>query len=117
MEKSSADRAAHIVEKSPHLAGLVKAAAALDRLEREITRQMGAGDQDQDHIRIARIDGDCLVLAATSPAWASRARLAAADYLEAARAVWPSALRQTRVIVVPNLVENKALVENKPASR
>lgn len=52
-------------------------------------------------IGIARVDGDCLVIAADGPAHATRARLLADDLLEAARRHWPAPLKRTRVVVVP----------------
>ena len=52
-------------------------------------------------IRIACVEDDCLVIAAASPAWASRARMLAGDLLAAANALWPESLERWRVIVVP----------------
>lgn len=58
-------------------------------------------DSAHGRIRIACVEDDCLVIAATTPAWASRARMLAEDLLDAAAALWPTALTRTRVIVVP----------------
>ncbi|MGK7297045.1 MAG: hypothetical protein ACNS61_14670 [Candidatus Wenzhouxiangella sp. M2_3B_020] len=54
-------------------------------------------------IGIACIDGDCVVIAAASPARATQARLAAGDILDAARRFWPEPLARTRIIVTPGI--------------
>ncbi|MCA1780405.1 MAG: hypothetical protein LC637_13830 [Xanthomonadaceae bacterium] len=54
-------------------------------------------------IAIACIEGDCLVLAAASPARATQARLHAHSILDQVRTLWPAPLRSTRVVVVPGL--------------
>ena len=57
----------------------------------------------RSRIAIACVEGDCLVIAAASPASASQARLLADSLLEAARDHWPDSLTRTRIIVVPGL--------------
>lgn len=54
-------------------------------------------------IMIACVDGECLVIAAASPARAAQARLLAASLLQAARRHWPGRLERSRVIVTPEL--------------
>lgn len=54
-------------------------------------------------IMIACVDGDCLVIAAASPARATQARLLADTLLEGARKYWPGELARSRIIVAPDL--------------
>ncbi len=83
------------------LARLLATARALDRLDASL-RQVLPGSM-REHIGLACIEGDTLVLAATSPAWASRARLMADDLLREANRQLDERLEGTRVIVVPQL--------------
>jgi len=62
-------------------------------------------EQARGRIVVACVEGDCLVIAAASPARASQARLLADALLEAARNHWPERLARTRVIVAPGLAE------------
>lgn len=55
------------------------------------------------HLRVACIEGETLVLAAGSPAWATQARMHQARLLEAARQLWPEPLSGVRVIIAPGL--------------
>jgi len=55
------------------------------------------------HIAIACVEDDCLVIAATSPARASQARLLAEPLLAEARHHWPGKLTRSRIIVAPGL--------------
>ncbi|MBY6205172.1 DciA family protein [Halomonas denitrificans] len=55
------------------------------------------------HLRVACIEGETLVLAAGSPAWATQARMHQASLLEVAKALWPQPLANVRVIVAPGL--------------
>ena len=52
-------------------------------------------------IRVACVEGDCLVIAAASSARATQARLLADTLLQAVREHWPGRLARTRVIVMP----------------
>lgn len=66
-----------------------------DRLQAELP------ESAKGRIRAACIEGDCLVLAASSPAWASRARVMAESLRVAADDLWPTPVRRFRVIVMP----------------
>lgn len=57
----------------------------------------------RDHLRVACVEDEMLVLAAGSPAWATQARFHQARLLEVARELWPQPLRGVRVIVAPGL--------------
>ena len=81
------------------LGRLLATARALDRLDASL-RQVLPGSM-REHIGLACIEGKTLVLAASSPAWASRARLMAADLLREANRQLDERLEGTRVIVVP----------------
>jgi len=81
------------------LGRLLATARALDRLDATL-RQVLPGSM-REHIGLACIEGKTLVLAATSPAWASRARLMADDLLKEANRQMDERLEGTRVIVVP----------------
>jgi len=80
---------------------LLQTARALDRLDADL-RQVLPGSM-REHIGLACIEGETLILAATSPAWASRARLMADDLLREANRRLDQRLTGTRVIVVPQL--------------
>ncbi|RFF29719.1 DciA family protein [Wenzhouxiangella sediminis] len=83
------------------LSRLLATARALDQLDAEL-RQVLPGSM-RENIGVACIEGKTLVLAATSPAWASRARLMADDLLREANRQLDDRLEGTRVIVVPRL--------------
>lgn len=83
------------------LGRLLATARALERLDASL-RQVLPGSM-REHIGLACIEGKTLVLAATSPAWASRARLMAEDLLKEANRQLDERLEETRVIVVPQL--------------
>ncbi|NBB92924.1 MAG: DUF721 domain-containing protein [Gammaproteobacteria bacterium] len=83
------------------LARLLSTARALDRLDARL-RPVLPGSM-REHIGVACIEGRTLVLAATSPAWASRARLMAGDLLKEANRQLDERLEGTRVIVVPGI--------------
>ncbi len=55
------------------------------------------------HLRVACIEGETLVLAAGSPAWATQARMHQARLLSAAQALWPERLSNVRVMIAPGL--------------
>lgn len=77
---------------------LARGFEALDaRLQARLPESM------RGHVRLACIEGECLVLAAASPAWASRARLTADELLAEANRHVDGRLARTRVIVVPQL--------------
>jgi len=83
------------------LSALMRAASAFEALEQRLGPLLAAEWRDQ--IRVACIEEGCLMLAARSPAWATRARLQADQLLEAAREIWPGELREVKVVVVPAL--------------
>jgi len=93
--------AMHISEGHEGLSRLLATARALDRLDASL-RQVLPGSM-RENIGLACIEGKTLVLAATSPAWASRARLMADDLLREANRQLDERLEGTRVIVVPQL--------------
>lgn len=90
-----------VSESHDGLGRLLATARALDRLDASL-RQVLPGSM-RDHIGLACIEDKTLVLAATSPAWASRARLMAEDLLKEANRQLDERLEGTRVIVVPQL--------------
>jgi hypothetical protein len=83
------------------LSRVLSTARALDRLDADL-RQVLPGSM-RENIGLACIEGNTLVLAATSSAWASRARLMANDLLREANRLLDERLDGTRVIVVPRL--------------
>lgn len=90
-----------IAADSPGLAGALRAARAY----RELNRRLAPGlpESARDAVRVACVEGDCLVIAAASPTWASRARMLAPELLEQAAALWPQALNEWRVVVAPGM--------------
>ena len=55
------------------------------------------------HLRVACIEGETLVLAAGSPAWATQARMHQARLLGVAKGLWPEPLSNVRVIIAPGM--------------
>lgn len=92
---------ADVSQSHEGLSRLLATARALDRLDAAL-RQVLPGSM-RENIGLACIEGKTLVLAATSPAWASRARLMADDLLREANRQLDERLEGTRVIVVPRL--------------
>jgi len=82
-------------------AAVLREAASYIELNRRVREAVPASARGE--IGIARITGDCVEIAAATPARATQARLAADDILAAARAHWPAELRSTRIIVVPGV--------------
>jgi hypothetical protein len=102
MGRERAEReVAEISERDRPLGRLLATARAYDRLDAAL-RQVLPGSM-REHIGLACIEGNTLVVAATSPAWASRARLMAEDLLKEANRQLDERLEGTRVIVVPRL--------------
>jgi hypothetical protein len=97
MEFRSEKDLAGIVGSDRTLSALLRAGKMFDELDRHL--QPVLSDTLRGHAQVACVDGECLVLAADSPAWASRARLEAPALLEAARKIWPRELNNWRVIV------------------
>ncbi len=81
------------------LSGVLRQARAFEALDQRL--QLLLPESDRGHIRVACVEGETLVLAATSPTWSSRARLHALALLEAAASLWPTPLTKTRIIVAP----------------
>jgi hypothetical protein len=88
-----------ISEADGGLGRLLATARALERLDAHLQSTLPARLRGQ--VRLACIEGKTLVLAASSPAWASRARLLADDMLREANRQLDEPLTSTRVIVVP----------------
>ncbi len=80
---------------------LLKAGRLFEELDRVV--QPILPEQARGRIQVACIEEDCLVLAAASPAWASRARLLADTALAEANRHLPDPLKRTRVIVAEGL--------------
>ncbi len=97
MEKPAEKKPAQIASDDRGLATLLRVGRVFDELDRRL--QSSLPESSRGHIRVACVDGDCLVLTAESSAWASRARLEAETLLQAARQIWPENLRHTRIIV------------------
>jgi hypothetical protein len=88
---------AGIVGSDRTLSTLLRAGRMFDELDRRL--QPVLSETLRGKVQVACVDGDYLVLAADSPAWATRARLEAPVLLEAAREIWPRDLNHWRVIV------------------
>ncbi|MEE4330331.1 MAG: DciA family protein [Wenzhouxiangella sp.] len=99
MSQGNERRAAEVAGRDRQLAALMRTAGIFERLDQKLKPLLPEGERA--HIRLACVENDTLVFAADSPAWATRARLAAPRLLAAAAELWPTTLRRTRVIVVP----------------
>ncbi|MGY6631095.1 MAG: DciA family protein [Wenzhouxiangella sp.] len=97
MDKPNARPVQAVVDGHRSLAALLRAGKAFDELEKRLRPHMS--EISRETVRVACVEGDTLVLSVTTPAWASRARLEAPRLLYEAQAIWPSPLRQFRVIV------------------
>jgi hypothetical protein len=53
----------------------------------------------REQVRVACIEDRTLVMAASSPGWATQARLQQHQLLEAAKALWPTPLDSVRIII------------------
>ncbi len=80
---------------------LLRAQGAFQALDERIQPLLPS--EVQGKVQIACVDRNTLVIAAASPAWASRARLESMRILDAAAELWPEELTKTRVIVSPSL--------------
>ena len=74
------------------LASLLRASQAFEALDARLRPHLS--ESSRGNIRVACVEGDCLVLAAASSAWASRARLEAQNLLEHAKELWPRRAHQ-----------------------
>ena len=101
MERRAEKSLTAVVETTDPLQRLLRAQRIFDALDQKI--QPVLSDATRGNVFVARVHGSTLVLAARSPAWASRARLEAQSALQAARTVWPEALDNVQVIVSPGL--------------
>ena len=99
--RSGWDRIREITKGQTGLASAVRKAELYLALNRRIQPLLPASSRGQ--IAIACIEGDCLIIAAASPARATQARLHAEAILDQVRVLWPAPLRRTRVVVVPGL--------------
>ncbi len=100
MEEKSEKNLDQVAGNSQRLVSLLNAGRLFDELDRLI--QPLLPEQARGQIQVACVEDDCLVLAASSPAWASRARLLADTLLnEVNRYLDQQPLKKTRVIVVP----------------
>ena len=73
------------------LASLLRASQAFEALDARLRPHLS--ESSRGNIRVACVEGDCLVLAAASSAWASRATaLEAQNLLEHAKELWPGEL-------------------------
>lgn len=101
MEEKSEKSLEQVAGADRRLDTLLKAGRLFDALDQHI--QPVLPEAARGRIQVACVEDDCLVLAAASPAWASRARLLAQTILNEANRHLPEALKRTRVIVVESL--------------
>lgn len=76
----------------------VEACAALNRVLSGLIPADARG-----RLGVVRVEGDCLVIAAASGAWASQARRLSGELVRSASRHWPTPLTRSRVIVQPGL--------------
>lgn len=91
-----------IAQEDGGLGRMLATARALDRMDGQLRQILP--ENMRDHIGLACLEKRTLVLAASSPAWASRARLLASEFLlEANRLLEGGRLEAVRIIVEPAL--------------
>ncbi len=101
MEEKSEKNLDQVAGADRRLNSLLKAGRLFEEIDRAV--QPALPEQARGKIQVACIEDDCLVLAAASPAWASRARLVASTLLAEANRHLPEPLKGTRVIVAERL--------------
>lgn len=100
-QTGKARHTSEIARQQPGLAAALRRAESYLALNRRIAVLLPA--ELRGKVGVACIEDDCLIVAATTPELATRARLNAGKLLEAARRFWPSPLRRSRIIVVPGM--------------
>jgi hypothetical protein len=103
MQDKSEKSLQQVVGDNRRLDMLLKAGRLFDELDRRI--QPILPEAARGRIQVACVEDDCLVLAAASPAWASRARLLAESALVEVNQHLPTPLKRTQVIVVERMGE------------
>ena len=86
-----------IAQRQPGLGSAMRQAEAYLELNRRI--QPSLPPDVRDNVQIACVEGDCLMIAAASPVWATRARMLANDILSATNQLWPQPLKSARVFI------------------
>lgn len=89
---------ASIVRGQRKLASMIARARAYGELERQLLDILPRSVRG--HLRISCVRDRCLVVAAESPAWATRLRTLAPALLSEARCHWPTALDEVRIITI-----------------
>ena len=102
MEKPAERALVDAITAADPLTRTLRAQNQFEALNRELRPAFSA--VCRDHVQVACVNGQTLVLAAASSAWAGRVRLEAANALQVARRLWPGPLEQVQVIVVPPLL-------------
>lgn len=87
----------HVAATSQGLGGAVRQAQAFQALNERVVQSLP--DSVRPHVRIACIEGDCLMIGAESPAWATQARLWADTMVNEAAALWPVPIRRSEIFV------------------
>ena len=101
MDEKSEKNLDQVAGADRRLNTLLKAGRLFEELDGAV--QPTLPEQARGMIQVACVEEDCLVLAAASPAWASRARLLASTVLAEANRHLPEPLKRTRVIVAERL--------------
>ena len=99
MDQPAEKRPGDIAGKDRRLARLMRLANLFEQIDQKI--QPLLPESARGHIRVSCLEDDCLVLAAESPAWASRARLLADPLLTEVNRHLPKPVKRIKVVVVP----------------
>lgn len=94
---SGSKRVQHIAQRQRGLGSAIRQAEAYLELNRRIQPELPT--EARGHIQIACIEGDCLMIAAASPVWATRARMLSNEILAATNRLWPQPLKSARVFI------------------
>jgi hypothetical protein len=97
MEKRVEKRAGDIAGADRRMARLLRLARLFETIDGHIQPMLP--ESARGHIRVSCLDDDCLVLAAQSPAWASRARLLADSLLTEVNRHLPKPVKRVKVVV------------------
>lgn len=99
-------RVQHIAQRQPGLGSAMRQAEAYLELNRRI--QPSLPPDVRENVRIACVEGDCLMIAAASPVWATRARMLANDILNATNRLWPRPLKSAQVFIAKTPFEQSS---------
>ena len=93
-----------IAQRQPGLGSAIRQAETFIELNRRIQTKLPP--EARGFIRVACVEGNCLLIAAASPVWATKARMLSNEILDATNQLWPQPLLNTKVLIVREAFES-----------